>query len=75
MVDVAEKVEAPETYILARCPSNDQQLMYSSTRLEDIQEMKRTPIEVDGCEIHDSLRIFKGMLCNMSTQKIDLHCT
>ena len=60
-MDIAEKVEEPELYILARCPSNDQQLMYSDLRLRDIKDMRSTPLEVDGCKINDTLRIFKGM--------------
>ena len=29
-------VEKPRIYILAQCPSNDQQILYSQERLEDI---------------------------------------
>lgn len=60
LIDIAEKVERPETYILARCPSNDQQLMYSQIRLEDIAKMHETPLKINGCEIKDTMRIFKG---------------
>ena len=58
-VSVQAEVEAPQWYIFARCPSTDQQLMYSDTRMEDIQELS-TPIISDSIIIQDIAKIFKG---------------
>ena len=33
-------IEAPELYIIARCGSNDEQLAYINTRVEDLVELK-----------------------------------
>ena len=37
---VQRVVEAPELYIIAQCGSNDEQLAYTATRLEDLLELK-----------------------------------
>ncbi|XP_057315536.1 uncharacterized protein LOC130656649 [Hydractinia symbiolongicarpus] len=44
--------------MLARCPSNDQQIMYSEVRMDDIRHLTTTNVE--GIEISNILRIFKG---------------
>ena len=35
-INIQALVERPNLYLLARCPSNDQQIMYADVRLEDI---------------------------------------
>ena len=60
LIDIADIVETPEMYILARCPASDQQLMYSSTRLQDIKKMHNNPMKHQGIEIADRMRLFKG---------------
>ena len=35
-INVQATIEKPHFYLLARCPSSDQQIMYSDTRMEDI---------------------------------------
>ena len=53
-------VEKPKIYILARCPSNNQQILYSEERYEDLVESK-APLKVNGdLNINDTLRVFKG---------------
>ena len=58
-VNVQSIVEQPNLYILAKFPSNDQQLMYTETRMEDIQTLKE-PSLANGIPIKDKLRVFKG---------------
>ena len=60
-VNVQAVVEKPFIHILARTPATDQQLLYSQDRLEDILDLK-TPIEVDGIYLHDTLRTCYGDL-------------
>ncbi|XP_065661972.1 uncharacterized protein LOC136084831 [Hydra vulgaris] len=59
-IDIQAKVEKPFLYILARCPSNDEQLDYSDLRIEDIISLKCPIIANNNIEIFDILRIFKG---------------
>jgi len=49
-------------YILGRCPANDQQLMYSDIRLDDIKEMISNSCEIGGVDFNDCLRFFKGII-------------
>ena len=58
-VDVQGIIEKPNIYILARCPSNDHQLMYSDCRNEDIK-LLRHEINVDGNKLHNVVRFFHG---------------
>ena len=59
-VDVQAAVERPYLYILARCPSSDEQIMYIDTRLEDVKKLAK-PIKTEsGIVIHDEMRFFKG---------------
>ena len=58
-VDVQGIIEKPDIYILARCPSDDHQLMYSDCRNEDIK-LLRHAINVDGNKLHDVVRFFHG---------------
>ena len=59
-INVQAEVEKPQLYILARCPSNDQQLMYIDTRLEDIKDLSSAIDTNDGISIYDEMRFFKG---------------
>ena len=58
-VDVQSEIEKPYFYILARCPGDDHQLMYSDCRNEDIRGLKY-PTDADGCELNDVARFLHG---------------
>ena len=59
-INVQSMVEKPEIYRLARCPSNNQQILYSEERYEDLIELK-SPLKVNvDLNINDPLRVFKG---------------
>ena len=58
-VDVQSEIEKPYIYILARCPGDDHQLMYSDCRNEDIRGLKY-PTDADGCELNDVALFFHG---------------
>ena len=57
-VCVQSIVEKPSLYIIGRCPSNDQQLLYSDIRLEDISLLRENLETSDGIPIRDKMRIF-----------------
>ena len=57
--DIQATVEEPYVYMIAMCKSNDEQLAYSSTRLECLEELKE-PIMVGNIAIQDKLRAFHG---------------
>ena len=50
--NVQSIVEKPYIYLLARCPSDDHQLLYSQERINDISELSRKT-EFYGTEITD----------------------
>ena len=65
--NVQREVEAPELYIIGRCGSNDEQLAYINTRVDDLNGTK---IGLKLCEIEekyenivlrDIMRFFMGM--------------
>ena len=58
-VNIQAIVETPRIYILARCPSNDQQLLYSEERLDDILKLNKNVKTSNNIEIIDKLHIFK----------------
>ena len=58
-INLQSIIERPNLYILARCPSNDQQIMYSDTRMEDILSLKKIKTK-NGILIEDIIRVFKG---------------
>ncbi|XP_066928359.1 uncharacterized protein [Clytia hemisphaerica] len=58
-VNVQAKIKSPKMYLLARCPSSEEQLFYSETRLEDIKSLS-FDLEVDGTIVKDVMRFFKG---------------
>ena len=53
-------VEKPYLYILARCPSNDLQILYSEERISDILKISEPLQSYNGLDIYDVLRSFKG---------------
>ena len=62
------EVETPELYIIGTCGSNDEQLAYINTRVDDLN---RTKIginlsEIDGkyenIVLHDTMRFFMEMV-------------
>ena len=58
-INIQSIIERPHIYILARCPSTDQQLLYTGERIDDILEMKED-LSINDINIHDIMRIFKG---------------
>ena len=59
-LNVQSQVETPFTHIIARCPSDDHQLMYADTRNDDIRELKDPVIYDDKYEITDIAKCFHG---------------
>lgn len=52
-------IEKPFLYLIARCPSNNQQMIYTKERIEDLSQLD-IPIVIDGIPFNDVLRVFKG---------------
>ena len=65
-VNVQRVVEMPELYLIARCRSNDEQLAYIDTRIDDLLELKNSlklseiHEKYAGIELFDQLRFFHG---------------
>ena len=58
-VKVQVEVEKPLMYIIGRCRPTDDQLKYSNTRLEDLQDLKHS-LFTDKGELKDVMRLFHG---------------
>ena len=59
-INIQATTEKPQLYLLARCPSNDQQILYSEERVTDLLKMQK-PIQcLNGVMINDAARLFKG---------------
>ena len=58
-IDIQSEIESPFLYIVARCPSDDHQLLYSDSRNEDIRHLK-DPIIFGQYKLHDTVRFFHG---------------
>ena len=58
-VNVQSIVEKPYLYILARCQSDDSQLLYSSERSDDVLNLNED-VEFNNKQIRDIVRAFKG---------------
>ena len=58
-INIRSVIEKTYLYILARCRSDDSQLLYSSERLDNILNLKDN-VEHNGKKVHDIARIFKG---------------
>ena len=60
-VFVQSIVEKPFLYIIGRCSLNNQPLLHSDIRREDISLLKRDNLETsDGIPVRDKIRILKG---------------
>ena len=57
--DVQSIIEKWYVYILARCPSEDHQLLYTQERISDVLELD-CKITHNGISITDVMQIFKG---------------
>ena len=60
LVNVEAIVETTMIFILARCPSHDQHLLYSEERLDDILKLNENTKTSSNIEIIDKPHIFKG---------------
>ena len=60
MINIQTEVEKPFLYIMARCPSNEQQLLYVEERMKDILIFNEDLALPSGIKIHDVFRFFKG---------------
>ena len=55
-----ETIEQPQIYIFARCPGSTELTAYTSTRMEDLDELQ-TPIVFDkAVDVYDVMRFFEG---------------
>ena len=59
-INAQASVEEPNMYILVRCPSTDQQLLYSNKRIGDIMNLKYPTKSANNVEVNYILRFFKG---------------
>ena len=57
--NIQSTVEKPYIYLLARCPTDDHQLIYSQEPINYILKLSQK-IEFHGIEITDLMKIFKG---------------
>ena len=57
--NIQAKIEKQHLYVLARCPSTDQQLLYTDERINVILQMKEKRLSENGIEITDIMKIFK----------------
>ena len=58
-INVQASVEEPNMYVLARCFSADQQLLYSDERTGDIMNLKYSTKSANNVDVNDVLRFFK----------------
>ena len=58
-IDIQSEIETPFVYLVARCPSDDHQLMYSDIRVADIKTLK-DPLCFREADIFDEVRFFHG---------------
>ena len=58
-IDIQSEIESPFVYLVARCPGDDHQLMYSDIRIADIKTLKETSFFCD-IEMYDQVRFFHG---------------
>ena len=59
-VDTQKEIEKPQVHFIAQCSSaNEEQLMYSETRLECIQQLKGN-VTIEGVEYEDKMQFFHG---------------
>ena len=58
MINIQTEVEKPFLYIMARCPSNEQQLLYVEERMKDILNLNEDLALPSRIKIHDVFRFF-----------------
>ena len=59
-INVQATIKEPQLYLLARCSSTNQQILYSEERITDLFRMLK-PIQFpNGVMINDIARFFKG---------------
>ena len=59
MIIIQAEVEKSSLHIMARCPSNEQQVLYVEERMNDILNLNEDLVLPDGITIYDVFRIFK----------------
>ena len=59
VTDMQSIIEKPFVYLIARCPSDDHQLLYCQERTVDLLQLDRK-IDYNGIVITDVMRVFKG---------------
>lgn len=59
LTDIQSFIEKPFMYLIARCPSNNQQILYTKERMDDLHEID-TSIMIGDVPIKDVVRVFKG---------------
>lgn len=59
-LNIQSIIEKPELYILARCPSTDQQILYANDRVLDILLLEEDIETSTQITVKDVMRIFKG---------------
>ena len=60
MINIQAEIEKPFLYIMARCPSNEQQLLYIEERMNNILNLKEDLALPGGITTYDVFRFFKG---------------
>ena len=60
MIDIQTEVEQPKIYILAWCPANEQQILYSEMCIENLLGLSKSLSTSCHVTTEDKLRIFNG---------------
>ena len=60
MIKILADVEKLFLYIMAKCPSNEQQLSYAEGRMHGILNLRGDLVLTGGITIHDVFRFFEG---------------
>ena len=71
LVNIQTIIETPMIYILARCPSNDQQLLYSKERLDDIMKLNENIKTSNNIEIINSFLNSKAINLLPSSKQVN----
>ena len=58
-MNIEAEVEKPSLYIMARYPSNEQQLLYVEEKMKSILNLIKDLALPSGIKIHDVFRFFK----------------
>ena len=73
MLCIQSIVEKPSLYIIGRCLSNDQQLLYFHIRLEDISLIRENLKTSDGIPVRDKMPIFKDIHLHTNLRLANKH--